>query len=100
MARLAKKEAARYLARVPEENVFRCNDGCVMADMKELAQELREMSEETYAYHANEAKNDFRNWIKDIIGDNELANNLGKAMDRAEAAKYVADRVAFLSRAA
>ncbi len=100
MAKISKKDATKFLTRVPEEYVFRCNDGCVMNDMKELAQAFNYMSDQTFAYHANETKNDFSNWVADIIGDQELASTLKKATDRTQAAKYVADRVTFLSKRA
>ncbi len=100
MAKMTRREAARFLAKVPEEYVFRCNDGGLMSDMKGLAQALNRMSDETFTYHANETKNDFSNWVTDIIGDSELASKLRPAMSRALAAKYVADRVAFLSKIA
>ncbi len=100
MAKMTRRDATRLLAKVAEEYVFRCHDGCVMSDMKELAQELNKMSDETFTYHANETKNDFSNWVKDIIGDNELASKLRLALSRTQAAKYAADRVAFLSKIA
>ena len=42
-------------------------------NMKELENALKTMSYETFSYHANEEKNDFYNWIKDTVGDEELA---------------------------
>ena len=76
MAKITKKDATKFLAKVPEEYVFRCNDGGLMSDMKELARALNEMSDEVYAYHANDTKNDFSNWIKDVFKDEELAKDL------------------------
>ncbi len=100
MAKISRKEAARFLAKVPSEYVFRCADSCVMGDMKELAQALASMSDETFQYHANEAKNDFSTWVTDIIGDRELAAGLREASSKALAAEVVANRVAFLTRRA
>ncbi len=34
------------------------------------------MADEIFYHHVNEAKNDFANWIKDIIGEIELADQL------------------------
>ncbi len=100
MAKITKRNAAKLLAKVPDEYVFRVSDGGVLSDMKELAQELNHMSDETFTYHANATKNDFSNWLKDIIGDNELASKLRLASSRTQAAKYVADRVASLHKIA
>ena len=97
MAKTTRKNAVRFLSAVPEEYVFRCNDGRVMRDIKELAQALNDMSDETFAYHVNETKNDFGNWVQDVIGDKALASNLRKVLARTEAVKVVAARAAFLS---
>ncbi len=80
--------------------VFYCSDGCVMADVKELAQELNCMSNETFMYHANDMKNDFATWVSDVIGDQELAGGLRKTPDKVQAAGLVDARVTFLARRA
>ncbi len=100
MATITKSEAKQFLAKVPEPNNFRCHDDCVMSDLNELSKSLYSMSDDTYRFHANEMKNDFSNWINDVIGDRELANNLRKAKDRTHAAKIVSDRISFLSKRA
>ncbi len=97
MAKITKKDALKFLAAVPEDKVFWCHDSCVMHDMKELAQALNDMTDEIFAFHANETKNDFSDWVQDVIGDRVLADSLRRALTRAEAAKVVATRVAFLS---
>lgn len=97
--RIQKSEAEKFLANVPEQYVFWCNDGRVLRDMKELGEALTSMADETFAYHSNEAKKDFSNWVRDIIGDEKLAKDLEKPLTRAQAAKIVADRVALLSKA-
>lgn len=95
--KMRRSEAEALLAKVPDEFVFYCNDGRVLRDVKELGEALATMSDETYAYHSNEIKKDFGNWVRDIIKDEELAKELEKALTRAEAARAVAGRVAFLS---
>jgi len=55
------------------------------------------MSDETFNHHANEGRKDFGNWVRDVIGDQKLANDLDKSPTRNQAAKNVTKRVAFLS---
>ena len=98
MAETLKKEAKRLLADVPEEYVFRCCDGQILRNMKELRDVLNTMTYETYVFHANQEKNDFGNWAKDIIKDEMLANDLQKAPNRTQAAKLVASRRAALNK--
>ena len=54
--------------------------------------------DETYAFHANTEKNDFANWVRDIIKDEGLSKELQKAPNRVRAAKLVANRIAILSK--
>ena len=94
--KLLKKDAQRFLAKVPEPFVFWSNDGRVLHDMTELADALNSMSDETFAYHSNDYKKDFANWVRDVIGDAMLAKDLEKSLSRTEAARVVAKRLALL----
>ncbi|MDO8568884.1 MAG: DUF5752 family protein [Dehalococcoidales bacterium] len=100
VGRITRLDAMKFLSRVPAEYAFKCNDSCVINDLKELAQSLNTMSDQTFFYHANNLKNDFSTWISDVIGDQELADNLRNKLDRTDAARAVADRIAFLTRRA
>jgi len=86
------------LADVPKEYAFRCHDGLILQSMKQLGSALNSMTDETYVFHANTKKNDFSNWVRDIIKDGILANDLQKATNRAQAAKLVTNRMAILSK--
>ncbi len=97
IVRITRQDAERLLANVPEEYVFRCYDSRIFRNTKELGEALTSMTDETFAYHSNESKSDFSNWVRDIIKDGKLAGGLKKSKNRAEAAKSVASRIAFLS---
>lgn len=96
MARILKQGAEKLLARVPEEQVFRCSDGRMLWSMRELEEGLKSMSDEIFVYHSNELRTDFSNWVRDVIGDEKLARDLSKAPNRIRAAKSTASRIAFL----
>ena len=93
-----KDRAKRFLADVPAENVFRCVNGHILRNLKDLEIELKTISEQDFRYHMNEQKHDFSNWVKDIIKDNSLAKTLLKDTTPAQAAKDVTARVSDLSR--
>lgn len=96
MARILKQDAAKLMGEVPEEQAFWCCDGRILKSMRELENALTCMADEAFAYHSNGEKTDFGNWVKDVIGDEKLARDLGKAPNRAQAAKNVTSRIAFL----
>lgn len=96
MIKFTKTVAERMLGDVPPEKCFWCSDGGVLKNLAELEAALKEMAEETFRYHSNEAKSDFSNWVRDVIGDEKLSRDLRKSAAPAQAAKSVATRVAWL----
>ncbi len=94
-----KYDAQKFLAIVPEEYVFRCHDGRVLKNMKELEEALATMADETFAHHSNSEKKDFSNWVRDIIGDEKLAKDLESVLDRNQAARIVTSRIDILTKA-
>ena len=98
MAKIQRRDAEKALAPVAEQYVFWSHDGRVIRDLKELAEALNTMSDETFAYHSNAEKHDFSNWVRDIMGDAKLAGDLEQATSRLPAARMVADRVVLLSK--
>jgi hypothetical protein len=98
MAKIQKEDARKYMADVPEEYVFRCQDSRGFKNLRELRDGLANMTEEVYAYHANAEKNDFSRWVRDVIKDEKLAADLQSSTSRSEAMKRVGTRVANLSK--
>jgi len=96
MARILREDAERLLNAVPQDQMFWCCDGRTVVSMRDMAEALDNMPDETFYYHANGEKCDFGNWVRDVIGDEKLARDLVKSPSRAQAAKYVSARVAFL----
>ena len=71
-------------------NQFFVSDGSVIKNVAELVESLEKMHEDTYKFHANEQKNDFGNWVKDVFGQHELAENLKTAESKGDAQLAVA----------
>ena len=92
-----REDAKKFLADVPEEYVFWCYDGRTFRNVKELGEALNTMTDETFVYHVNREKNDFSNWVREIIKDEQLARYISPAMTRREMANIVARRIASLS---
>ena len=81
---------------MPEEKRFWVHDGKYLKNLGEMEAELRTMSEETFHYHVNEAKNDFGQWVHDVIGDDKLTRDLQKSVNKAQAAHCIANRIDWL----
>jgi hypothetical protein len=98
MATSAMTDTKSYLADVPQEHVFWCCDGRILKNLRDLCDALGGMSDDTFAYHVNAAKNDFHNWVRDVIKDETLAADLLTAANTSTAVRAVTDRITFLSR--
>jgi hypothetical protein len=94
--KISKEEAQRRLGDVPDEKRFWCRDGKSIKNLRELGKALVDISDETYHYHLGEGRSDFSKWTREVVGDQKLANDLGKAKSRTQASQAVAKRISFL----
>ncbi len=94
--KVTKEMARSRMGDVQSDKVFWCNDGRAVKNLDELVVALRDMSEDTFRCHATEDKNDFSNWIRDVIGDATLAKELQKAGSQNAAARKVEMRLDWL----
>ena len=99
-AKAPAEDMAKFLAHVPDENVFWPRDGRVFHNLQDLAEGLQTMSDETYRHHVNDTKNDFCNWVRDVIGDGRLVQDLMKARSASQAARVVSERISYLKKLA
>ncbi len=93
----SKTVTSNMLDNVSDNRVFHGHDGQTFKNLKELGQGLVNMNDDTYMYHVNKSKNDFAKWVREVIGDQELATDLNSTMTRTDAAKKVTDRVYYFS---
>jgi len=96
IVKISREEANRRLGDVPDEKRFWCHDGKFVKNLRELEKALNGMSDETFHYHSGEGRNDFGSWVRDVVGDTKLANDLSKAKSRIRAGNAVAQRISFL----
>jgi hypothetical protein len=96
IVKISKEEAKRRLGDVPDDKRFWCHDGKTIKNLKELRKALNDISDETFHYHLGGGRNDFSKWIREVVGDDKLAEALSKARSRMQASRAVADRISFL----
>jgi len=96
MARMLPTEAEKLLGNVPQDAAFRCHNGEMYWNLRDLGRGLASMDEYAFKHHVNESKNDFATWIRDAVGDHALARNLWDTRNPATTSRRVSERVAFL----
>ena len=103
MVKIAKKiilleEARAILSDVHPNHEFRIHMGATVKNLRELADALEIMDEDAFKHHVTKDRNDFHNWVRDIITDAELSSRLLNAKKREDAVKCVRKRVEELSK--
>jgi len=78
---------------VPHGECFWACDGRISGNLKELRDNIAEMSEEAFSYHCNREKNDFATWIAESLKDEDLAKAVRKAKDRKGVIKKIEARL-------
>ena len=68
--------------KIPEDKRFVLSNGQVIGSLKELALELDNLGDDVFYYHVDEERNDFSNWLKDVLKEMELAENLMDAREK------------------
>ena len=97
---VTKDEAKRYLCDAAPEQCFWINNGPILKNIEELTNALPGMAEDTFRHHVNNEKNDFSSWVRDVIGDQKLANELASSKNRDSALKKIRNRLNSLKKKA
>jgi len=93
--------AAVLLADVKHpDHYFYLQDGIPIKGLCDLELILKEIPAETFAFHVKEGKNDFSDWVKNVIGDTTLASKMQKLSAQEEMAKAVSIRVEYIKKRA
>lgn len=75
--------------RIRPEECFRLSNGRVLKNLNELLNALKSMDDETFKSHADENKNDFGNWVRDVFKDEELAKLIFNSKTREDIVKAI-----------
>jgi len=88
--------STKKLDDVPEDKRFLCQDGRELKNLFDLVVAIREMADETFFAHVGENKNDFANWVRDVVGDEDLSKTLRETKGRDEISEKLAGRISQL----
>ena len=90
------EDAERILADASPEQCFWVNNGPIIRNLSEMANALACMKDEVFSHHVNKEKNDFGNWVRDVLKDEELANDIAKVKSKERILKKVQSRISKL----
>ena len=90
------EDAERILADASPEQCFWVNNGPIIRNLSEMADALGSIKDEIFSYHVNKEKNDFGNWVRDVLKDAELANDIANTKSKERILKKVQSRISKL----
>ena len=91
-----KQDAARILSDISGDKRFFCRDGCVISNLHQLAECLTHINDHSFGHHVTTEKNDFSNWVHNVLGDKKLARDISRTANRLEAAEVIRARISWL----
>lgn len=71
-----------FYKEVPVGKYFRSKEGVIVKSIFELLNLLKIIDDEVFMHHITKERNDFSLWVKEVVGDKELATKLSNAVSR------------------
>ena len=90
------EDAERILADASPEQCFWVNNGPIIKNLSEMANALACMKDKIFSHHVNKEKNDFGNWVRDVLKDEDLANDIARIKSKEKILKKVQSRISKL----
>ena len=87
------EDVERILADVRPEQCFWVNNGPIVRNLQEMADALAYMKDKTFKHHVNNEKNDISNWVRDVLKDEELANDIARIKSKENILSKVQSRI-------
>ncbi|OIO63655.1 hypothetical protein COT48_06245 [Candidatus Woesearchaeota archaeon CG08_land_8_20_14_0_20_47_9] len=87
------------LSDVPPGQHFNIHMGSSIRNIRELAEAIDIMDERSFKHHMRDDKNDFATWVKDVIGDFELAAEMQRINTREGLVNAIKRRILDLAEA-
>ena len=89
----------KILADVPEPQLaFWFTNGVIAKNVYEFVSTIENCDKGVFEYHINSEKNDFYNWILEVLGDEILAKRIKKEFDQKRFAKKIRRRIKELEK--
>lgn len=71
------------------ENYFYASNGDVLKSLDDLLGYLKTASDGSFYHHVNSEKNDFANWIKEVLKKDSLSEEIRKMNSRGDFVKAI-----------
>jgi len=87
-----------FLKDADSKESFWVNNGPVVRNVYELVSALKNMDDAKFAHHVHDDKNDFSDWVRNVLKDIKLADSLLKEKDKDSAIREIQSRISFMEK--
>ena len=74
---------------IKQEQYFWLKDGSQVKNLYDLSKALEKMPKKIFSHHVTKEKNDFSNWVRDVVGNKELAEKMASVKTAETMSKYI-----------
>jgi hypothetical protein len=78
---------------IPHEKQFHFRDGTAIASLEQLKAKIESVSYQEFYHHVNTQKNDFASWVRYVLHDERLADDLQKVTSIVETVEIINDHL-------
>lgn len=86
------------LARVPRGDAFWLCTNENLLNLASLAISLEKADDDVFRYHVTRDKNDFETWIRDVVGDKDLAREIARVKTKETLIRKINERLILLKK--
>jgi len=84
------------LKDVNPEKSFWINKGPTVRNIYELVAVLHNIEDKTFSFHVNKDRNDLSEWVKTVLKDDQLAEDLLKTTKKNETIRKIKKRISYI----
>ncbi len=78
---MVKRKKRKTLIKAKPENYFILVTGVPLKSLKELTNVLENMNQWVFDHHVNNSRNDFADWIKNVLKEDDLSKDIHRSKD-------------------
>lgn len=78
-APITSSKKAKLLVCAPDDKCFWTTDGKILKNLDELQMAFGTMGDEVFLHHVSKEKNDFADWVEQVLEDSACASSLRKS---------------------
>jgi hypothetical protein len=69
----------KFEKNVASDKVFYLSNGKVLKNLRDLYNEISQMPDDIFFHHVTSERNDFSNWVRDVMNEKALSSKMLKA---------------------